>query len=381
MGLDRFRRLSKLIGLGTTLVIVLQRAMVVAGSVPDTGQTTCYNHKEEIPCPEPGQAYSGQDGSHVDVGWPSYTRLNQNGNPLHEGEAGNWIMTRDNVTHLVWEVKTDDGGIHDKDNTYSWCDTREATNGGDQGACGYGHDTEAFVAALNEARFGGFTDWRLPTREELRSIVDYGADVPAISTAFFPNTSTDYWTSSPFAGYRHSAWLVGGRGDGYDYKSSAFHARAVRSDDPAPASTGLVVNPEGTTVTDTRTGLVWQRNLARDECGRLQTWTWGRALAYCEDPDLAGVGWRLPTVKELASLVDLSRYGPAIDESVFPDTPSTFFWSSTTGAEDPNDAWVVGFQTGATSHDDKSNIYHVRCVRDSVSPASGSRGGRAAAGR
>ena len=44
--------------------------------------------------------------------------------------AKDWACTRDNATGLVWEVKTDDGGLRDKDNTYSWYDPNPATNGG-----------------------------------------------------------------------------------------------------------------------------------------------------------------------------------------------------------------------------------------------------------
>ena len=58
-------------------------------------------------------------------------------------------MVRDNVTGLFWEVKTDDGSIHDKDNTYTWYDSNPATNGGNAGTAGEGTDTEDFIEALN----------------------------------------------------------------------------------------------------------------------------------------------------------------------------------------------------------------------------------------
>ena len=90
-------------------------------------------------------------------------------------------MVRDNVTGLIWEVKQDKNGVqnydnpHDADNTYTWYDPDPATNGGDAGTPGEGTDTDDFINALNNAGFGGYSDWRMPGREELRSICDYGA--------------------------------------------------------------------------------------------------------------------------------------------------------------------------------------------------------------
>jgi hypothetical protein len=69
-------------------------------------------------------------------------------------------MDKDNVTGLIWEVKTDDGSIHDRGNTYAWDDPDPATNGGNEGAPGEGTDTDDFINALNSACFGGYGDWR-----------------------------------------------------------------------------------------------------------------------------------------------------------------------------------------------------------------------------
>jgi hypothetical protein len=88
-------------------------------------------------------------------------------------------MIRNNVTGLIWENKTNDGTIHDNGNTYTWCDTNPDSNGGDAGTCGTGTNTEDFIKALNDAVIGGFSDWRLPTMEELRSILNYNRFNPA----------------------------------------------------------------------------------------------------------------------------------------------------------------------------------------------------------
>jgi hypothetical protein len=74
----------------------------------------------------------------------------------------------------------------------------------------------------------------------------------------------------------------------------------------APAFAVYVDNKNGT-VTDTRTGLVWQQ--ADDGVAR----TWADAGPYCENLVLGGYGdWRLPRIDELETLVDYSRYDPAI---------------------------------------------------------------------
>jgi hypothetical protein len=132
-----------------------------------------------ITCPSPGQPFYGQDGNYT-INPPSYTKLDAQGNDLAD-DAPSWVMVRDNVTRLIWEMKTDDGSIHDKDNKYTWYDSNPTTNGDNAGTPGDGTDTEDFINALNAANFGGHSDWRMPTVNELRSIVDYGRSDPAIN--------------------------------------------------------------------------------------------------------------------------------------------------------------------------------------------------------
>lgn len=192
-------------GFWLSLVVLFASAilLLVAGSarawpVPDTGQTKCYNEAgSEIPCPEPGQPLYGQDANYT-INPPSYTKLDANGNALPDS-ASSWVMVRDNVTGLIWEVKQSKDGVknysnpHDADNTYTWYDPNPATNGGNAGTPGNGTDTEDFVNALSSATFGGFSDWRMPTRKELRTIVDYGRYNPSINTAYFPNTVASHY--------------------------------------------------------------------------------------------------------------------------------------------------------------------------------------------
>ncbi len=142
-----------------------------------------------------------------------YTKLDSQGEALPDS-ATSWTMVMDNVTGLMWEIKTDDGSIHDKDNEYDW------------------HKAQSvFIAELNATGFGGFSDWRLPTIEELSSIVDNERDNPAIDTAYFPNTRpAEYWSATTSDREPNYAWCVcfGSGSLGGDYKSYSYYVRAVR---------------------------------------------------------------------------------------------------------------------------------------------------------
>ncbi len=165
-----------------------------------------------------------------------FTKLGSDGTPLADQSAvyatTPWDCVRDNVTGLVWEVKTDDGGLRDKLNTYTWYNADPATNGGSAGvqnggSCtgGIDCDTQAYITAINAAGLCGYNDWRLPQMEVLVSIVDYSVAVSAstIDTDYFPNaTQNGFWSASPDAGGTGYAWFVHfgvGFGD-FDFKSN-----------------------------------------------------------------------------------------------------------------------------------------------------------------
>ena len=123
------------------------------------------------------------------------------------------------------------------------------------------------------------------------------------------------------------------------------------------------------TVTDNSTGLTWQKCGAgqNDDAGcsgKATPLRWQQALDYCNSLSLAGhSGWRIPNITELRSIVDDTKYGPAIDTTFFPNTNASDYWSSTTFAYNPSLAWVVGFYGGVVYGYNKTNVSYVRCVR------------------
>jgi hypothetical protein len=125
----------------------------------------------------------------------------------------------------------------------------------------------------------------------------------------------------------------------------------------APNPQSLTDNQNGT-VTDAVTGLMWQQGFGPS------TYTWAQAPSYCTGLSLAGhTDWRLPTYVELFSLDDFSRSDPSINPTLFPDTPTDLFWSSTPLTGSPGEAWVVTLYYGGSDGNSTTNANDVRCVR------------------
>ena len=184
----------------------------------DTGITQCANATQNnLPCPQTGfpsqDAETGRDaqqtaGTLTKVGGGSagfdFTKLDRGGNPL-PASAPAWDCVRDNVTGLIWEIKTDDNGLRDKDWDYTWYNSDPVTNGGNAGSLGSNTcggtlpsnqcNTQAYTAAVNalSPALCGYTDWRMPTVEELHNIVDHSRQNPAIDVAYFPRTVSNYF--------------------------------------------------------------------------------------------------------------------------------------------------------------------------------------------
>lgn len=119
--------------------------------------------------------------------------------------------------------------------------------------------------------------------------------------------------------------------------------------------------PGNGVVQDVATGLTWARAIGP------VSYTGDGAIEYCKNYSLAPGGWRVPTVAELVSLLDLEKSvpGPLIDSAIFANTPSDRFWTSTAY---PGSVFLsyVDFGRGETGQQvryDTNSLYYVRCVR------------------
>ncbi len=283
--------------------------------MPDSHIDYCVDGGVMDACPTPGAPWYGQDGCYDEHGM-SYT-------------VGQDTVT-DDVTHLQWQRDEAPAPL-------DWWDAR------------------SYCAALSLA---GHEDWRLPSRVELVSLLDYGGLDPTIDLDAFPTASSQlYWSASPVP-FQNLAYGV--RFElGFIYDHDPFGTGAVRCvrgayDPPTPRFTF-----DDDTVTDHGTGLVWQR-------GHLSAQDWPTALESCEGLELGGfTDWRLPSLKETQTLVDARRLQPAIDVVAFPSTPPEWFWSSTPITVPPSEAWATSYTDGYASIHAFTELQLVRCVRAS----------------
>jgi Protein of unknown function (DUF1566) len=128
-----------------------------------------------------------------------------------------------------------------------------------------------------------------------------------------------------------------------------------------PASERFELVLDGEAVLDKETGLVWAKNANIADA----TKTWQDAMNYCCNISIANrKGWRLPTVEELASLVDTQQSNPALPSGhQFDQVQSFNYWSSTTCAGDTSGAWTVHLSVGLVLYGTKDYGYYVWPVR------------------
>jgi hypothetical protein len=218
---------------------------------------------------------------------------------------------------------------------------------------------------------GGKTGWRLPTNQELFSILDHNNPKPTVDSAFTKTDAEYWWTSEARADDPSRVWSVNaGGGTGPHPKRETisagggkrYHARCVLGATPRPLTERYAANGNGG-VRDNRTGLVWQQA----ESGAM---TWDEALKYVQGLSLAGrTDWRLPTIKELESLNDEGIVRPSIPKAQFPGAQEDVYWSSTSMVNRPERAWTVDFTFGIASYEDKTEKLLVRAVRGGAQDA------------
>lgn len=377
--------------------------------INDTGIAQCLNSAAQlVACNttdlpgqdgDQGQDYTHPSSSDGKLGF-RFVKLAENGGEIAQSAQYTqqpWACVQDVTTGYTWEVKADDSlSPRYFDWVYSWYNTDPAQNLGTPGFSEAGTacyqtpcNTEAYIQSLNEAKLCGFDDWRLPNLYELRSIRDYGTsgNTPAIDTNYFPNDPGDLmWTAvnrdtnSDFAfALRFNAvsptGLVSAGQDKY-YKGEQHHIRAVRGGTPIQATTSPLCrvtatnptpSPDGqqtptnryivnddATVQDRISGLMWKRCVegqsgadCSDSPGT-QFSSFAAVIQAAKQSAFAGYfDWRVPNIKELASIVEPLCGNPAINLEVFPATSGYAFWSSSPVMEQPGTLYYIHFADGA----------------------------------
>jgi len=130
----------------------------------------------------------------------------------------------------------------------------------------------------------------------------------------------------------------------------------------------FINNGDGT-VTDTITGLMWQKK----DGGEM---TIENATIYCDTLTLGGyTDWRLPTAKEAFSINNLQYVNPALDTNVFTKTAAQYWWTNNRQANDSSYVWVTNAGGGIGNHPKSetvsaggTKIFDVRAVRDRITP-------------
>jgi len=276
-------------------------------------------------------------GTHKWACWPmpnpASTTLPNRASTMDLGES-----VHDNVTCLDWQ-KTVPSGTYTWDQAIAYCD----------GLTLSGHD-----------------DWRLPTRIELTSIVDFTQN-PAIDRASFPNAPGGFHKTA-------SDWILTirqtGAGAGRDYawafnvsdgivsnaysKATASALRCVRGGGAGEAPSAAAVAPPNQyaviatgEVQDNYTGLIWQQAYSA------ATMPFAEAASYCSSLGLNGQTWRLPSIRELATLVDEAQVAPSINRTMFPNTrygsrSDNWYWASHASRGNAQAAWALNFDDGFT---------------------------------
>lgn len=310
-----------------------------------TGQLYCYDSSgQKIPCPG-----SGQDGEiRAGIPWPEI-RFQEHGETMS-----------DQLTGLIW--------------------TRDANVG--VFPCSW-QDAFAQIAELNRDSYGGFSDWRLPNRSELRSLFSYQTKKPALPRPLPADNIFLgwYWSSTTASIHPAYAWSIHMEGARMFYgrkeQEQLFWPVRGAENSLLPrtgqrrcySSSGNTIDCAGSLQDgDLRRGVPWPepRFSRKESCihDRLTGLGWSSRGDLCQHPvnwqqalDLIrelnrsnreGINcWRLPNINELASLVDCSTHSPALPSGHSFTGLQDGYWSSTTSFFETDWAWVLYLDKGA----------------------------------
>ena len=296
----------------------------VVSFIPDTGQTACFDEEDSTPCPAVDAALFGQDAFFQ--------------GPSLDYEIVGDGAVRDRVTGLLWTTRLVPERVS----------ARVASRTCDE---------------LNAAERD---DWRLPNRRELATLVDYGVAAgqgPLIDPRLGPTRAAPYWTTDDAGDNPDRAMRVSvrdGTSRSQDKAVDDGYARCVSGDVDVSEPRLLPVDRDRG-VYDPTTGLLWQRVPGRNQ-------PWSSALEHCARLETErDAEWRLPNVRELATLLAAGRATPAVDVEVFWRVRAgDAFWTSTT-ATDPvrsDHAFIIGLgDLGTFGLAQKREQHQTLCVR------------------
>jgi len=382
-------------------------------SIPKTGQTTCYdNTPASYDCA--GATNAGQDGKFASQdqngkAWPAtrfvITYRNSTGPCTDQtadcdADTSNDVIT-DKLTGLMWPRRADTPTVSGN----------ETCTGG---IMSWTNAISTYVDCLNSEHYLGYTDWRMPNRNEMASLINIEASNPTTwlnTQGFVSFASGSYLTSTSDLVTPGNAWIATlstGKvvSDG---KGVAYYVHPVRDSNtestlllPKTGQTASsTTNDDGDlelgekwpsprfkdngdgTVLDNLTGLVWLEDGSTPTAGACTggTMNWQNALAYvtCLNTNIyKGVNdWRLPNRNELSSLFNASQSSNAtwLNNNEFKNFPlDSSYWTSSTSATTTTKAWFVKIDSGLIDYNTKTTqLYYVLPVRSGklASPLSG----------
>jgi hypothetical protein len=308
---------------------------------------------------------SGADPTWAEWPMPNMPSDSDAGTPNPESYSDNGDGTvTDNVTGLMWQQAITMAGTL-------------AGNPDDQSPTSSAALANAAAWSTAEAScqslaLAGHDDWHLPTLIELISIDHLGFS-PALDPVLFPDPSLDaatevalFMSDTPEAGSPNVWWIVhafgGAVGDGAASTYARLLFNCVRVPHQNPTACRFAYPATGT-VLDAKTNLTWQQTAATAVMVEPD------AEAYCSALNLSGGGWRLPSARELLTLVNYAASSPLLDQTAFPGSVSgidgtNVYWSSTSaGVLSSTEFLDVRFDLGNTENRPSSQANAVRCVR------------------
>lgn len=243
-----------------------------------------------------------------------------------------------------------------------------------------GDDNLARCASLAGSNFAGFGDWRIPTRVEMASIVDFtkpGYPSALTSPSAYYRTISNWYetiTGQNTSGY---AWIYGSNGftsNAYAWTSTAI-VRCVRGNGSGEGQNDMANEPPNhytvdTTLgetTDNYTGLIW------DQGSSPSTMAWADAANYCATLNKNNHTWRVPSMNELSSIVNEALVAPAVNRTAFPNTHSgsksnNWYWSNNSYSSTAD--WAINYDDGFTGQNIGASgswnyftAAYVKCVR------------------